>query len=316
MERGGFSDAVRQEVSRSGLRGSDETGAELSAIARLAGVMTVSSSDEGLNVGVDITSASGAVARRVFALVQHRYGVRPELAVLAAKGVRRTIYSVRIGRGADHLLRDLEITDESGAPTDRVPANLDGPAKVAYLRGAVLATGSISAPGRAPHLELTASSTGVAAGLVELLASVLGAHAAVVEAERPRVVVKSGAKIGELLQAIGAQGAFGDWNESRTRRQVRAAANRLANADAANLRRSIDASRSQVINVETAIANVGWNGLEEDLRSVALVRLANPEASLAELGQLMDPPLGKSAVHRRLRRLEAYATEDTGEMSG
>jgi cell division protein WhiA len=128
---------------------------------------------------------------------------------------------------------------------------------------------------------------------------------------RPRVVVKSGATIGELLTTMGATGAFLAWDERRLRRQLRSDATRLANADAANLRRTIEAAATQVRTVETVVAQVGWERLEEPLRAVALARLANPEASLSELGELIDPPVAKSVVHRRLKRLEDLADRQT-----
>jgi cell division protein WhiA len=90
---------------------------------------------------------------------------------------------------------------------------------------------------------------------------------------------------------------------------VRSQATRLANADAANVRRTVEAASGQVAVVERVVAKLGWDELEEDLRGVALARLVSPDASLAELGQLTDPPLSKSAVHRRLRRLESLAEE-------
>jgi cell division protein WhiA len=121
------------------------------------------------------------------------------------------------------------------------------------------------------------------------------------------VICKSGATIGRLLLAVGAADAAAVWEERRTRRRLRNDANRLANADAANLRRTIDAAAAQVAAVERVVEELGWTALEEDLRAVALARLANPAASLSELGELVDPPIGKSAVHRRLRRLEALA---------
>ena len=121
------------------------------------------------------------------------------------------------------------------------------------------------------------------------------------------MVLKSGERIGALLVAVGASQAFLTWDERRLRRQLRNDANRLANADAANLRRSSDASAAQVAALEAAIAAAGWDALDDELRAIALARLANPEASLAELGQLVDPPVGKSAVHRRLARLQRLA---------
>lgn len=312
MERASFTEAVRQELARLPISGQHAATAELSALVRFAGTLRVRGGDPP-QLHIEIDTTSGAVARRVFALLQQRFHVRPELLVRAPGGVRRTTYGVQVGPEAARIARELQVVDARGVPTDAVPAQLTEQAAIAYLRGALLASGSISAPGRAPHLELTASSEGIAQGLVALLRRHLGATVSTVDADRPRIVLKSGERIGELLTLVGATRAFLDWDDQRLRRQLRGEATRLANADRANLQRSIDASRTQVAGVEAAIAAVGWDALPDELRGVALARLANPEASLAELGELLDPPVGKSAVHRRLQRLVRLADSPQDE---
>ncbi|MFA9428833.1 DNA-binding protein WhiA [Egicoccus sp. AB-alg2] len=315
---GSFTEAVRQELARLPLGGDAETRAELAALLRLAGSLTVAGGEDGVRRRLEVTTGSGAVARRTFALLQRRYGLRPQLLVRAPGGVqRRSTYGVRVEVGADHVARDLALVDDAGRPRDGLPPDLGRPAAVAYLRGALLAAGSISDPGREPHLEVTTRSEATAAALAGLVERCVGGTARHVGGqdrtrERHRVVVKSGDTIGDLLAAVGATVAFLQWGDRRLRRQLRGDANRLANADAANLRRTIDAATAQVRLVEEVVEAVGWDGLEDDVRVVALARLANPGASLQELGELLDPPVGKSAVHRRLRKLEALHADLLG----
>jgi cell division protein WhiA len=301
-----FTEAVRQELARGPLGGDDEVRAELGAILRLGGSLTLAGGAPGEPAGrtLEVTTVSGAVARRTFGLLQQRFGIRPELLVRAPGGVRRrSTYGVRV-RAAEPVARDLWVLDDAGRPTSAPPPALDGRPRVAYLRGAVLAAGSFSAPGRAPHLEIAVRSRSFGEGLADLVRDTIGGTVRATGDERPRVVIKSGAAIGELLASVGADDACTVWEERRTRRRLRNDANRLANADAANLRRTIEAAAAQVRVVERVVGEVGWTALDDDLRAVALARLANPAASLAELGELVDPPIGKSAVHRRLRRLE------------
>jgi cell division protein WhiA len=313
MERSSFTEAVRQELSRTPIEGDARPRAELSGIVRLAGSIAVRGG-EAAGMRLEVATTSGAVARRTFALLQHRYGVRPELVVRAPGGVRRrTVYGVHVGASGRRIAEDLQVVDAQGLPLDELPAGLEGQVGIAYLRGAVLAAATVSHPSRAPHLELAVGSDRVAEGLAELIRGVVGGTVSVVDGPRRRVVLKSGERIGDLLAALGATRAFLDWDDRRLRRQLRGEANRLANADGANLRRTIEASAEQVRAVETAIAALGWAELDEDLRVVALARLANPEASLAELGELVDPPVGKSAVHRRLRRLALLAARAGSE---
>jgi cell division protein WhiA len=224
--------------------------------------------------------------------------------------VRRwTTYGVRLGAGSARVAADLGVLDAAGRLHDGAPPDLTGPRATAYVRGALLAAGSISAPGRDAHLEIGCGSAKLARVLATLIEQVIGGGAHASDGERPRVVVKSGARIGDLLAATGATRAFLAWDERRLRRQLRGEANRLANADAANLRRTIEAASSQVRAVEQVVERIGWDALDDELREVALARLANPSASLSELGQLVSPAIGKSAVHRRLRRLEQLAAE-------
>ncbi|GGI04503.1 DNA-binding protein WhiA [Egicoccus halophilus] len=311
---GSFTEDVRQELARLPLGSAAETRAELAALLRLAGSLTVTGGESGMRRRLEVSTGSGAVARRTFALLQRRYGLRAQLLVRAPGGVRRrSTYVVRVEPEADEVAGDLGLLDARGRLRDGVPDDLDDAAALAYLRGAVLASGSISDPGRDPHLEIATRSGATATALAALVDRCTGGSARAVEAsadrERHRMVMKSGAAIEDLLASVGATVAFLRWGERRLRRQLRGDANRLANADAANLRRTIDAAGTQVRVVEELVDAVGWDGIEPELRVVALARLANPGASLQELGQLLDPPVGKSVVHRRLRRLEARHAE-------
>jgi len=307
----GFTETVRQELASLSIGSDAETWAELAGLARCAGRLTVvggSGELEGRR-RLTIASTSGAVARRVYALLQQRFGLRPELAVRAAGGVhRRATYEVRLAEATEHVAVDLGLLDDHGRLVAGLPVGPGERHVAAITRGAVLACASFSAPGRAPHLELVPGSASAAQGIADLLSSELDAPVPVIGEDPHRVVLKSGERIGEVLVLIGATNAFLRWDEHLMRRQLRAEANRLANADAANLRRTIDAASDQVRAVEAVIDDLGWDALDDELREVALARLANPGASLQEVGRLLDPPVGKSAVHRRLRRLVELGT--------
>lgn len=311
MTPAGATDRVRQELARVPHGSDDESIAELGAVLRLAGTWRWSGDDPRRHLEVAVETTSGAVARRVYGLVVALGAPRPELAVRAASGVRRhTTYRVHLRAGAARLGQLTGIVADDGRL--RAGASVGtlrtAPVRSAFLRGAVLVAGTISRPGHAPHLELAIANPALAEQVAELVRRATGGHAAVAETPRgARVVVKSGETIGALLVTIGATTAFLDWDDQRLRRSLRSDANRLANADAANLRRTVDAAATQVALVEDAVDRVGWGGLTPELRATALARLANPSASLSELGALCDPPVAKSTVHRRLRRLAALA---------
>jgi cell division protein WhiA len=311
-----FTEAVRQELAHRPIGTGVEVRAELVGLVRTAATLTLRGGPSPTPV-VAVETASGAVARRAHALVLRRYRVRPALKIRAPDGVRhRARYAVVVTDGAGRLVRDLEVVDGYGHLVPDLPAGLLPGERVALLRGALLGAGSISGPGRPAHLEIRVRDRSTAAQLAEVVTAVVGPGASVPATGPVRVVLKSGRRIADLLARVGASTAYLALEEQHLRREVRGEATRLANADRANLTRTIAASAAQVAAVERAVARYGWEALAPELREVALARLANPEVSLSELGELLDPPVGKSAVHRRLRRLDALGkrvTTDEGE---
>lgn len=294
----GFTDRVRQELSRIPVDTEAGRRGELAAILRLAGSVHRRSVDGATTTFLEVASPSGAVARRTFTLLRLPDGYQPQLWVRAPGGVR-TVSTYGLTVALDAVAADVELVDGDG----RLVMGLPGPVSrepVAGVRGALLAAARLSSPGRPPHLEFGVTGPEVAGELAALLLDLVGRGTATAE-DPPRVVIKSGGAIGDLLELAGATEAAGEWEEQRRRRQLRNQATRLANADAANLRRSAEASSDQVAVVQDVVDRLGWSQLEEPLREVALVRLANPSASLAELAELCD--ISKSAVHRRLAKL-------------
>jgi len=289
--------------------------AELSGALRFGGALTVS----GSGVGITFTTTTGAVARRVRSGLDGAFGVRPGIEVVHPSGLSAEVrYRLRVAGGADALLAALGLLDDAGRPVEGLAAtHVRRPGQaVGYARGALMAAGSLSAPGAPAHLEVRAPGPAAADGLARLLVR-LGAEGA--RAGRHggewRVVVKSGRAVGALLARLGAHQAFLRTDAGRLQRELRGEANRVANADRANLARAVDAASRQVAAVERALEDPAFEQLPPPVRQVALVRIANPEASLAELGTLVDPPVGKATVHRRLARLQALGDRAAGEGS-
>jgi cell division protein WhiA len=313
--------SVRQELARDLPTLPCDRDAMLAGLVRAGGSLHRRGTDDGDLLRVEVSSRSGAVARAAFTLFESvtaelppgpaPHG-RPELAVHEAGGVRTTpTYTVAAEGDAARLIGERAgLLDEHGHPR-RDPPQLEGACdRRAFVRGAMLARGTLSGPGRPAHLEIVVGTRPVAEVLAGAVDETAGHRPSVTPArDRWRVVVKSRTAIGQLLGSVGATGSYLEWEDGMVRRQVRRAAIRLANADAANVRRSVDAAMLQLRTVERAIDAVGWGRLDDDLRQVALARLTNPEASLAEVGALCHPPIGKSAVHRRMERLAAIAAE-------
>lgn len=307
----GFTDRIRQELARVEVDGQPERVGELAGLLFLGGSLHLRSG----HVELELATTSGAVARRAFAWVRRELGgANPELQVHAPGALREgSRYLVVVRDGAERLARVTGVVDEGRRPRRVPPSDLlgAGRAKRGFARGAAMAAGSVSAPGRDPHLEIGASNPELAEVVADAVAHV-GSSPPTVSSRgrRHRVVLKSGEAIGSVLAGLGASRAFLEWDDARLRRHLRGEANRLANADAANLRRAVEAAAAHVRAVERAIARHGWDALDPSLREVALVRLANPDANLAEIADLCEPPISKSTAHRRLQRLTELADRE------
>lgn len=179
----------------------------------------------------------------------------------------------------------------------------------AYLRGCFLACGWVADPGRGCHLELAVSSREEGEVLLEILAAEeLTARLG----PRPTgcsVYLKDGDQVSRFLTLTGAYGSVMRFENVRALKEVKNLVNRLVNADTANVAKAVEASVRQAEDIRAVLAAGMWERLPRALREVALVRLRHPEASLRELGELLVPPVGKSGVNHRLRRLRRWAQQ-------
>jgi DNA-binding protein WhiA len=230
--------------------------------------------------------------------------------VLAPGGLRRgNRYVVRVVKDGEALARQTGLLDGRGRPVRGLPPQVVSGSTCdaeAAWRGAFLAHGSLTEPGRSSSLEITCPGPEAALALVGA-ARRMGIPAKAREVRGvDRVVVRDGDAISALLTRLGAHESVLAWEERRMRREVRATANRLANFDDANLRRSARAAVAAGARVKRALEILG-DDIPDHLAAAGKLRLEHSQASLEELGQLADPPLTKDAVAGRIRRLLAMA---------
>ena len=238
--------------------------------------------------------------------------------MINATGLRRTTrYAVRVIRDGEALARLTGLVDQRRRPVRGLPAVVVGGSiadSVAVWRGAFLARGSLTEPGRSMALEVTCPGSEAALALSGA-ARRLGITVKSRESRGvDRVVLRDGEAIADLLTRMGAQETRLIWEERRMRREVKAQANRLANFDDANLRRSARAAVAASARVERALEILGEDA-PAHLVAAGKLRIEHRQASLEELGKLHDPPLTKDAVAGRIRRLLATA-DKAAEVAG
>lgn len=305
--------AVKDELSRLVVTKPCCRRAEVAALLRFAGGLHI----VGGRVVVEAEVDTGSVARRLRREIHDLYGHTCEAHVISAGGLRRGArYVLRVVRDGEGLARQTGLLDARGRPVRGLPPPVVSggvcDAEAAW-RGAFLAHGSLTEPGRSSSLEVTCPGPEAALALVGA-ARRMGIQAKSREVRgADRVVVRDGDAIGALLTRLGAHSSVLAWEEQRLRREVRATANRLANFDDANLRRSARAAVAAAARVERAIEILG-DTAPEHLLAAGKLRLANRQASLEELGQLADPPMTKDAVAGRIRRLLALADKRAKEL--
>ena len=280
--------------------------AELTAILRFSGGLHQIAG----RVAVEAELESDLLARRVARDIMELYGVRPELHRVQASGGRTGgTFAVRVIDGGETLARQTGLLDQRRRPVRGLPNKLTTGARpdlAAVWRGAFLAAGSLSDPGRSAALEIACPSGEAAMALVGA-AHRLGITAKAREVRGiPRVVVRDGDAIRVALAQMGAIRTADAWEETRQRREVRAGVNRLVNFDDANLRRSAQAAVAACARVERALEILG-DDVPDHLKEAGELRLSHRDASLDELGHHADPPLTKDAVAGRIRRLLAMA---------
>lgn len=287
--------------------------AEVSAILRFASGLHLVSGHIVLEAELD----TGVAARRLRKDISEVYGHSSDLAVLAAGGLRKgTRYVVRVVKDGEALAKQTGLVDGRGRPVRGLPPPVVSGAicdAESAWRGAFLAHGSLTEPGRSSALEITCPGPEAALALVGS-ARRLGIPAKAREVRGvDRVVIRDGDAIGAMLTRLGAHDSVLAWEDRRMRREVRATANRLANFDDANLRRSARAAVAAGARVERALEILG-DEVPDHLAVAGQLRLEHKQASLEELGALANPPLTKDAIAGRIRRLLAMADKRAIEL--
>ena len=305
--------SVKDELSRLTVTKPCCRKAEVSAILRFAGGLHLAAGKILIEVELDTAQTS----RRLRKDIAEIFGHESELAVLSPSGLRKgSRYVVRVPMDRQALARQTGLIDAHdrrtrGLPPQVVSAGLCE--REAAGGGAFLAHGSLTGPGRSSALEVTCPGPEAALALVGA-ARRLGIAAKAREVRAvDRVVIRDGDAIGALLTRLGAHESVLAWEERRMRREVRATANRLANFDDANLRRSARAAVAASARVSRAMEILGEE-IPEHLKEAGELRITHGQASLEELGSLASPPMTKDAIAGRIRRLLAMADKRAHEL--
>jgi DNA-binding protein WhiA len=287
--------------------------AEMAALLRMDGILQFGGQE---NWAVQIVTENAAVARKLFNLARAELERPADVTIRRKMRLRKNIsYLVRVYPRNRSDLRRLGILNERGdlqSGIDRalIRSRCD---KKAYLRGAFLAGGSVNNPERDYHLEITANNLALAQDLRALLRG-LRLKAKISARKNAYVVyIKESEHIFDFLALVGAHQALFAFEDARILKGMRNQVNRLTNCETANLDKTVSAAVRQAENIRYIASRAGLACLPPGLREVAELRLAQPDCTLKELGEMLTPPVGKSGVNHRLRRIEEIAADIRGQ---
>ena len=291
--------------------------AELAALVNMCGRVCISETGK---YSLEIRTEKEGVARKCFTLLEKAFNIEAEIVVKKSRYLKKGnvyIVAVKNHQEATRILQATKILDAEGEIDESVSLVSNtiiqqDCCKRAFLRGAFLSAGSISAPEKFYHLEIVCTVLEKAQKLQSIIRS-LGLEAKVVARKRYFVVyIKEGAVIVDMLALMGANVALMDLENVRILKEMRNNVNRKVNCETANINKTVSAAVKQIEDIKYIEETTGFSDLAQGLQEIATARLEYPDATLKELGEMLTPAVGKSGVNHRLRKLSDIAEEIRG----
>lgn len=281
--------------------------AELAALIRMNGSLSIANQQFILNVQTE----NAAIARRIYSLLKDHYEVRSELLVRRKMKLKKNnVYIVRLKQDTKRILVDLDIMEGLMFHTHISDEIMGNSQKMrSYLRGAFMASGSVNNPETSRyHLEIYSIYEEHNQDVCTML-NYFQLNARTLERRNGYISYLKGAEqIADFLVLIGATNSMLKFEDVRIVRDMRNSVNRLVNCETANMNKTIDAATKQLENIEFIESRVGLHALPEKLQEIAELRLANPEVSLKELGDMIPSgPISKSGINHRIRKINEFA---------
>ena len=315
-----FSGKVKEELAGSCSTARHCRIAELAAFIGMCGTIAVNSFDQ---YSIKIHSENFLVARKVFTLIEKTFNISVDVSIRRNVKKQNVSYSVAVRRHEDavRLLQAVKMfgdhSDYTGDIRPFSPLVLQQICcRRAFLRGVFQASGSMSDPRKSYHFEIVCSSDAAAVQIQEIMNS-FGLEARIVQRKKAYVIyLKEGSQIVDILNVMEAHVALMELENVRILKEMRNTVNRKVNCETANINKTVAAAVKQVEDITYLRDTVGFDNLPDNLVEAALARLEHPDATLKELGETLDPPVGKSGINHRLRRLGEMAEKVKQERGG
>lgn len=301
-----FSNDVRNELARIIPEKLCCQKAELAAILMLRADLVQKPNRE---LYLITTVENAAPARKIYRLLKQAYGLSSTVRVQEKKRFKKSrIYVVEtpLDNPAGDVLRN-ELIDTNSPRQVKWPMIRKNCCKRAYLRGIFICRGFVNRPEGNYHLEIILNDSRLVSDVQKIMQK-LGVQARVSERKNSLLLyIKESEQIVDFLRIIEASKALLDFENVRIVKSMRNQVNRQVNCETANLAKTVDASVRQVEMIERLLDKIGVKGLPPNLRELAILRIDHPDSTFKEMGLMLDPPLTKSGVAYRMKKLESFA---------
>ena len=314
-----FSGMVKEELSRQIGTARHCRIAELAALIGFCGRLEHFPQGEKLKLQTE----NETVARKCFTLLQKTFNIEKEISVRENSHLKRVkVYVLEISDPEEirEILQATKLIADSKFCDTLILQDMlvvqQSCCKRAYIRGAFLASGSISDPEKGYHFEIVYPDERKAQQLQTIIRS-FSVDAKIVQRKKSYVVyVKEGAQIVDMLAVMEANVALMDLENIRILKEMRNSVNRKVNCETANINKTVNAAVKQMEDIKLIQQVMGFEQLSDGLAQIAELRMQYPEATLKELGMMLSPQVGKSGVNHRLRKLSALADEMREKQGG
>lgn len=286
--------------------------AEIAGFIRMCGTIRLAG---GGKLKLTLITENPAVARLFKKMIKDYFGAKADLLISQTAILKKGhLYELTIGSemDAEQILREtgiLLVKEGCNIISDGIFPDVIKRkcCKKAYVRGIFLGAGTLSNPEKGYHVEFVCN-TEVLANDVRKLVNSFGLRSKIVQRKKSYVVyIKEAEQIIDLLNILGAHGQLLSFENTRIVKEMRNKTNRIINCESANVDKTINAAAKQLENINKIEEKRGLKSLPDKLYQVAILRLENPEASLIELAEMMDPPIGKSGINHRFKKIEELA---------
>ncbi len=315
-----FSGKVKEELGKNISPARHCRIAETAAFICMCGTVVINRFDR---YSLKIRTENLIVARKVFTLIEKTFNIKTDISVRRNISKHSVSYSVVVRRSRDALriLQAVKMTGENQNAADELYAvnpliTQQVCCKRAFLRGAFQASGSMSDPAKAYHFEIVCASERVAEQIRDMICS-FDMDAKIVPRKKSFVVyLKEGSQIVDILNIMEAHVSLMELENVRILKEMRNSVNRKVNCETANINKTVSAAVKQLEDITYLRDRIGFENMPEALVEAALARLSNPDATLKELGESLTPPVGKSGINHRLRKLSEMAEKARQEQGG